>query len=582
MALRDIVTNALGGVVGGALGLVTDVLRKAQEPDTESDTGSMAMVIAGQGSEKIPPDPTAEPPKGLLYDPFALIDQLGFRDRPTGLTYATLRETAKRVPTYLAIEQTRITQVSAFATPQIDKRDAGFVVKLRDDKATPGKEDTRRMIQLTDWLLQTGSTWGPGRDDFKTFLRKFTRDSLELDQGCFEIVRNRKGTPAEFYCLDGATIRLADVPPGAESQTDADVVKFVQVYDEIIIGEFSARDLCFGVRNPRSDIRVNGYGFSEIEMLISVITASLWAYEYNKKFFSQGTAAKGILNFKGSVPDSKIDGFRRQWQMMLSGVNNAWRTPMTNTDELQWINLSNTNRDMEYSAWMDWLIKVTCAVMQFDPAEINFTYGNTGQDKQMFSTPVDQKLKQSKDRGLRPLLDDFAQWINVNLIWQIDPRYKLAFVGLDTKSADQAADLGKKRVSYLQTVDELRAEDDLKPLPDGKGDVILDPTWLQFAQAKDQMKQQAAGPPGPMGEPPMGPNDAPMPGAPQQEPGPTASPGGPIQGSPDQMEAIFGGPPPEQAEQPEEPPEEKSLPLGELRKSIPRVRRTVIRYDVEL
>jgi len=568
------VTYALGGVLGGALGLVTDVLRKASDDGGESDTGSMAMTIAGQGSEKIPPEPTAESPKGLLYDPFALIDQLGFRDRPSGLTYATLRETAKRVPTVLAIIQTRLTQVSAFATPQSDSRDTGFAIKLRDSKATPSKEDKRRMLQLTDWVLNTGSTWGPGRDDFKSFLRKFTRDSIELDQACAEVVRNRKGIPAEFYCLDGATIRLADVPPGAETQVNPDAVKYVQVYDEIIIAEFSAQDLIFGVRNPRSDIRVNGYGFAEVEMLIAVVTASLWAFNYNRLFFSQGTAAKGILNFKGSVPDSKIDSFRRAWQMMLSGVNNAWRTPMTNVDELQWINLAQNNRDMEYSAWMDWLIKVTAAVYQLDPAEINFSYGNTGQPGQMFSTPVDQKMKQSKDRGLRPLLDDIAQWLNVNLIWRLDPRYKLCFMGLDAKSAGDAADLGKKRVTYLQTVDELRAEDDLAPLPEGKGEAILDPTWLQFAQAKDMAKQGQQGPPGPMGEPPMGPNDAQMPGAPQQEPPGQQSDQGPVEGTDDQMGAVFGGPDNDQ--------EEKSLRPGELRKSGPRVTRTVIRYEVDL
>jgi len=326
MALKDRLSSALGGVISYGLEVATDALRKAA-PESKNDTASMAMVVSGQKPEALPPEPTQDNPRGLLYDPFALIDQLGYRDRPSGLTYATLREMAKRVPTFLAIEQTRITQVSNFATPQVDKRDPGFEIKLRDDKATPSKEDTRRMIQLTDWMLQTGSTWGPGRDDFKTYLRKLTRDSLELDQACTEMVRNRKGVPAEFYCLDGATIRLADVPPGAETQTDEQQVKYVQVYDEIIIAEFSPYDLCFGVRNPRSDIRVNGYGFSEQEMLINVITASLWAFEYYRRFFSQGTSAKGILNMKGSVPDSKIDAFRRQWQMTLSGVANAWRVP---------------------------------------------------------------------------------------------------------------------------------------------------------------------------------------------------------------------------------------------------------------
>jgi hypothetical protein len=256
---------------------------------------------------------------------------------------------------------------------------------------------------------------------------------------------------------------------------------------------------------------------------------------------------------------------------MISGVNNAFRTPMTNVDELQWINLAMNNRDMEYGAWMDWLIKVTAAVYQFDPAEINFNYGNAGQDSQMFATPVDQKLKNSKDRGLRPLLDDVAQWINVHLIWQLDPRYKLAFVGLDAKSADQAVDLSQKKVRFLQTVDEIRAEDDLPPLPDGKGDVILDATWLQFVQAKEAQGQGGdMGQEGPMGEPPMGDGNAEMPmdGDDSQE---EASPS-----EDDQDEMI------RQVYQSAE--QEKSFhPRDELRKSTrPTVKRTVITYEVEL
>ena len=298
---------------------------------------------------------------------------------------------------------------------------------------------------------------------------------------------------------------------------------------------------------------------------------------------SQGTSAKGILNFKGSVPDSKIDAFRRQWQMTLSGVANSWRTPMTNCDDLQWVNLSQTNRDMEFSSWMDWLIKVTCAVCQFDPAEINFTYGNSGQTGQMFATPVDQKLKQSKDRGLRPLLDDISQWLNVNLIWRLDPRYKLVFIGLDARSADQAVALGKQKVTFLMTVDELRAEDDLPPLPDGKGECVLDPTWLQFAQAKDQANNPQ---PGPMGEPPPQPGQEPMPQPDAGEvPGAAQEAGGGEEGQ-GTMDAVFGQPP--QAEKSlGDRYREARRRLGsgqttELRKAQPTVKRTVVTYEVEI
>lgn len=507
MGVKDRLSDALGGVLGYGLDVVNDALVKANTP--RDIDNRQPMTLEDAKPQKLPPEPATDEPRGLLFDPFALIDQLGYRDRPSGLTYQTLREMAKRVPTYTAIEQVRINQICSFAQPQEDERDPGFAIELRDPKKTPGRADVRRMNELTDWTLQTGSAWGPSRDDFRTFLHKLSRDSLELDQGCFEVGLNRNGVPGEFVCLDGATMRLADVPPGAEHRPDPEDIKYVQVYDEIIIAEFPINTLCWGIRNPRSDIRANGYGYSELEMLINVITASLWAFEYNKRFFSQGTAAKGLLNFKGGVPDSKIDAFRRMWQMMIAGVGNAHKTPMVSVDEVQWIDLHKSNTDMEYSAWMDWLIKITCAVMLMDPAELNFNYGNTGQASQMFQAPAEQKLTQSKDRGLRPLLTYFAKWINTHLIWRLDPNYRLVFKGLNAKSEDDKVDLAAKKAKYLMTVDELRAEEDIPPMKDGLGDVLLDPTWLQNKQAKEMAEQQE----GMEGEEP-GAEPAPPPGMP--------------------------------------------------------------------
>ncbi len=487
MGLRDQITDLAGRTLGGVMGMAGDVMSKANGPRSDEPSDGIeqtsAMVAPGTGQADLPPEPSGQEPRGLLYDPFALIDQLGYRDRPSPLTYNTLREMAKRVPTYTGIIQTRMTQISSFGQRQEEKRDAGFGVVMRDHKAHPTPQDKIRMRELEDWLLQTGTTWSPGRDNFRTFLRKIARDSLDLDQCVFEIVRNRKGLPAEFYAMDAATIRLADVPPGAEAQQDPDQTKFVQVYDEIIITEYASHELCFGIRNPRTDIRVNGYGFSELEMIINTITAQLWAFEYNKRQFSQGALVNGVMNFKGTVPDRKLDAFRRAWKMMISGVSNAHRVPMTNVEELQWIDFQKNNRDMEYSAWMDFLIKITCAVMQFDPAEINFNYGNSGGGGQMFGTPVDRKLKESKDRGLRPLLKDIQNWINVHLIWPLDPYMQLKFFGLDAKDATDVVDMQAKEVKFKKTVDELRAEDDLEPLPNGEGAIILDPTFMQAKQA---------------------------------------------------------------------------------------------------
>ncbi|MCU0912950.1 MAG: phage portal protein [Planctomycetes bacterium] len=495
--LRESVSSALGGALGYMGGLAFDTFAKAAQaaPGAKND-GHL-------NNPPDMPDPADQGAKALLYDPFSVIDQLGFKDRPSGMTYAMLEDIHRKVPVVSAIIQTRVNQVANFCIPQLNDREPGYQIKLRDEEKSPTKKEMVRAKAIEDWLRYTGSTRAYGKDSLESFVRKLIRDSLVYDQGCFEVVDNRKGEPSDFYAVDASTIRLADIPTAAEPSDDPKRVRYVQVYDDVVIAEFAASELCFGVRNPRTGIRLNGYGMSEIEMLIRTVTAMLWAFEYNARFFSQGSVTKGLINIKGAIPDTKLEAFRRQWYQQIAGVANAWRTPVINAEDLQYINLHSSNRDMEFSAFLDWLIKIASAVYQIDPSEINFLFGNTGQQQQMFQAPAEGRIKSSKDRGLRPLLRALGEWLNRYLIWRIDEDYQIVFTGLDMRSGAEIADLQKKQSTYLKTVDEIRAEDDLPPLPDGKGECILDPTWLQFSQAKEMAaQQQQMGPAGAEGAAP--------------------------------------------------------------------------------
>jgi hypothetical protein len=455
-------------------------------------------------SSPVPIEPTPNDPKSLFWDPFAIIEQLGYKERPSSITYGTLRSIVWKTPVVQAIIQTRVNQIASFSTPQHDRYQLGHRIKLRESDKEPTKQDKQWMNQAETFLARTGVTDNPrGRETFETFLRKIAWDSLVYDQMAFEIVPDREGTPAEFYAVDAATMRLADSASTYQNEDNKDEVRYVQVYDGMIISEYTQEELCFGVRNPRTDIRLYGYGVSELEMLINCVTSLLWAWEYNQKFFSQGSAAKGILNFKGPVPEKQLKSFRRHWYAMLSGVENSWRTPITNSDELQWISMQSSNRDMEFNAWMDFLIKVACSMYSMDPVEVNFKYGNTGQKGGLTEASNKEKITESKERGLRPLLRFIAGCINRHLIWPMNENFEFTFVGLDAKTQDDVATLNQKRVKTMMTVDELRAEDDLPPLPDKKGEIILDPTWLQNAmgqQGGEEGPPGAGGPPGEEGE----------------------------------------------------------------------------------
>ena len=424
-------------------------------------------------------------PRGLTIDPFTALDQMGFRERPSAITYQTLNQMGRRTPPIAAILLTRINQIAAFAKPQVDEHSVGYRIVLRDGKASMTPEMEKRAAELTKWVSRCGN---PDvhikRDRFGGWLRKTGWDTLVYDQISTEIVPDRSGRPSYWRALDAATMRISDDLD--ETDDDVNTVQYVQVYDDTIIAEFSERELMWGVRNPRSDIKSAGYGHSELEYLLTMITAILWGIEYNSNFFKQGSVAKGMINFKGAIPQRELLAFRRHWYSMLTGVDNAWRTPIVNSDDVQWVNMQTGNKDMEFSNWMDWLLKVSCAVFQIAPEEIGFQFGNTGGGSSLNEGNQEHKLTASKDKGLVPLATFLADEIDRSIIEPLDDRFRIEFSGINARTAEEFIELQTKEVKSIKTVNESRAERDLPPLPDG--DIILDSTYLQWAQGK-QMQQ---------------------------------------------------------------------------------------------
>ncbi len=429
----------------------------------------------------------AHDPKALAYDPFDVVGAMGYRERPTSFSYSAMAMVGHGVPVVADVVRVRKTQVGTFCQLPENRHAPGFRVRLRDWRnTTMTKAAEREAAMLEQVVLNTGFTH-PHRPQSGTSLKEFAAqmvsDSLIFDQMNFEIVPNRKGTPSYLRPVDPATIRLLDpasVEPGG--------VYAVQQIDGAVVADFTPDELAFCVRNPRSGIRGYGYGLSELETLVREITGMLWGMDYNRKFFTQGAAVKGLLNFKGTVPDKQLKAFRRQWYAMVSGVSNAWKTPITNAEELQWINMQLTNRDMEYSAWMDFLIKIVCARYLIAPEEVNFSYGNTGQAAAMGGTSTEEKLKASKDLGLRPLVQWFFEALNRNFLQRLNPDFELIPVGLDEKGVQEETDLLTKQQSAFLTIDEARERVELPPLGDEKGGgLIMNPTYLQYIQGKEGM-----------------------------------------------------------------------------------------------
>lgn len=400
-----------------------------------------------------------------------------------GLSYETLRALS-RTPIISSIIQTRVNQIAEFARPQPDRYSAGFTIRLRDSKAEVEEHHQEQIATLTEWLMSCGDPEVVGWTTFENFLRSITRDSLTFDQCCFEVIRD-DNRPVAFKAVDASTIRRA-VPSREEinkGRRDLDNLAYVQVLDNRIVAQFEKDEMAWGIRRPRTELGSNGYGFPELEEVAPTVIDMMRAKAYNSSNFTHGLHLSGILAVKSKMSPALFRAFRREFYSMLQGPNGAKKTPIIQLDpeskeEVQSVNLSNSNSDMEYSQWVNFLIKEICALYQMDPSELGYMYGNEGQSSSLNQSGPAQRITYSKEKGLRPLLRALETWINRWVIYPIAPHLELSFVGLDVESEEKRLENLSKRVRSIMTINEARAVFDLEPLESKVADMILDSSYI--------------------------------------------------------------------------------------------------------
>lgn len=325
-------------------------------------------------------EPSTQGPTAMFEDPYAVLNNLGYKASAKPITFTTMDIMMRRCPLIAGIIQTRLANMHSFSRLPRDRFDTGFRIVTEDGAEKMSPADRKKAKQIEQWVLSCGV--GPrSRDRYPAFMKKVMRDSLRYDQATWQIVHNKKGIPAELWAVDAKTIRLADTKGAFYEDISEKLPHTVQIKDSMVIREWLREDLVFAIRNPHTDIELQGYGVSETEWLIEAITGFLFGFQHNSLRYSQGTTAKGLLQVKGFANETQLNAFRRFWVQMVSGVSNAWRIPVINVDEVKWVPMDTSNVDMEFSEWMNFLTQIICAVFLLDPSELSTKYGTAAAGK---------------------------------------------------------------------------------------------------------------------------------------------------------------------------------------------------------
>ena len=234
--------------------------RMSNFDDTLEKAADRAKASGKDGTHNLQPGPDGQPardPKAIHFNPFDLVAAMGYRERPTALTFAAMEMIGRGVPVVADVVGTRIKQVTMFCEIPETRYHPGFRVRPRDWRTKRTTKATqKRADELTQLMLHTGH-YDPERPWESVSLRDFTAqfigDSLIFDQATFEIVPNRKGKPAYITIVDPSTVRLID--PGVRSPGDPFAV---QIVNGSIMESFLPEELAFCVRvtHKPSSLRV--------------------------------------------------------------------------------------------------------------------------------------------------------------------------------------------------------------------------------------------------------------------------------------------------------------------------------------
>ena len=476
-------------------------LSEAQNPnDSFGETLMKAMKQDGIGR------------KGLLFDPFMEQGVFAgglYRGKTSFMPNHLLKQVSRKDSIVSAIIDVRAGQVSAACKKQGNRFDLGFKIKPKDNNI---KSDDEEIRKIEEFILNCGRSEDRAAEDKMTFDQwgyVVTTDLMRYGHTAIELVRTNDTSLYAFLPLSAETIYYANkkidktliqgmrdiwkqvAQDGSEVDLDkaaAGEYEYIQMINGKVVEGFNKEELVFERINLESDIDLNGYAVGPLERAIAVITAHLQIENHQKAFFTHGAASKGVLVIQGDVAPNTLKALQSQWTQQITGPLNAWRTPiLAGIEGVQWVPLVSSNRDMEYAAYQDHILRTVFACFAMDPEEAGFGYLSKGTEQRSLGESSNEwKITASRDRGLRPILGRIEAIINERILPELSKeyaeKYHFCFVGLDAETETEETQRLSQEVALHTSVNEVREQVERDPLPMG-GDLILNPLLLQTLQS---------------------------------------------------------------------------------------------------
>lgn len=367
-----------------------------------------------------------------------------------------------------------------------------------------------RMKKLEHILLNCGHTKGLENHDRMTLAQWMeiqTHNGLSFGRFATEIIYDRSGEADEegkfpfsrFRPVDVATINPAvrkgenvgnnvreiayralqsmkgEIPAIDVNKLKEDKYAWIQMIEGLPRQAFTHDEMLVFNLFPSTDIEHNGYPVSPIDTIVNSITTHISIDAFQKLYFQNGRASKGLLVIQSDEVDAAaLDSIKLQFNASINSVSNSFRTPIFGVpkdDDVKWVPLAGEGSNAtEFSFMSDQVARIIMAAFSVSPDELpGYGHLSKGTNSQTLSESNNEfKLTAARDSGLRPLILKFQTFFNQNLLPLIDPLLskicEIKFSGIDAASKEQESTRLQQDSALHMTYDDLLNEVDKDPI----------------------------------------------------------------------------------------------------------------------
>lgn len=420
-----------------------------------------------------------------------------------------------------AILRARGNMMSMFGHIRKDRFDLGVDITLKDEfKKIVEPEQMSKIQERIDRalkiLVNCGYTEGLDEKEKMTlpeFLDLQTRNGLSFGRFATEIVyaddenkefhRFRPADAGTIYhaIKDGdaadsvrrSSARLLKELEGVDIDMDElqkDHYDWVQVVEGFPRQAFAPEEMIVYSMFPSTDVEHNGYPVTPLDTVVTSVTTHSSIEVYNKLYFQNGRAAKGMLVMQSDeIDQAVIEDVKQQFNASINNVENSFRVPIfgvSKDDTVSWVPTTPNKKDGEFEYLFDQTTRNILSAFSMSPDELpGFTHLSRGSNQQALSEANNEwKLTAARDTGIRPLINHWQNFLNNKILPLIDPELSqlcdILLAGFDAETREKESQRLQTDQPIHMDYDEVMEETGKEPVgPSMSGEIPFNEFYRQ-------------------------------------------------------------------------------------------------------